>query len=194
MSEHGRVNTKESIMKKKTLPEKKSAEPQKLVKAVQTGDKHISVHMVADPYPQTGCRTQEGAGAIIEACVNTFRNAETALAVKDVNDHLALMAELKPKDAFEGLLVSQMLMVHKQAMDMISMSNLPGNRSSSSLQDGLTNRAVKLMRLYAQQLEALDKHRRGGKQKMVVEHVTVNEGGQAIVGSVNQGGGGKDEK
>jgi hypothetical protein len=39
-------------------------------------------------------------------------------------------------------------------------------------------------------LEALDKHRRGGNQKMTVEHVHVHEGGQAIVGNVNQGRGG----
>ena len=42
--------------------------------------------------------------------------------------------------------------------------------------------------------EALKKYRTGGQQKMVVEHVHVNEGGQAIVGTVNQGGGGNNKK
>jgi hypothetical protein len=32
-------------------------------------------------------------------------------------------------------------------------------------------------------------NRTGGQQKVTVEHVTVNEGGQAIVGSVTQGEG-----
>ena len=41
----------------------------------------------------------------------------------------------------------------------------------------------------AQQLEALDKHRRRGQQTVVVEHVHVNDGGQAIVGSVSAGRG-----
>ena len=39
-------------------------------------------------------------------------------------------------------------------------------------------------------LAALDKKRRGGQQKVVVKHVHVNEGGQAIVGDVSTGGGG----
>jgi hypothetical protein len=179
---------------KKELPEKKSAEKPKLVKVTQTGDHDISVHMLQDSFQQTGCRTQEGAEAVIVSCVDLFRNMETSLAVKEANDHLALMAELKPQDAFEGLLISQMLMVHKQAMYHLNISNLDGNRGSTAIQDSLTNRYTKLMRLYAQQMEALDKHRRGGNQKMTVEHVHVHEGGQAIVGNVSQGGGGKHEK
>ena len=37
---------------------------------------------------------------------------------------------------------------------------------------------------------ATSKCRTGGGQKVTVHHVQVNEGGQAIVGNVNQGGGG----
>jgi len=37
-------------------------------------------------------------------------------------------------------------------------------------------------------IQNLQKIRTGGQQKMIVEHVHVNEGGQAIVGTVNQGG------
>jgi hypothetical protein len=38
-------------------------------------------------------------------------------------------------------------------------------------------------------MEALDKHRGKGQQTVRVEHVTVNAGGQAIVGNVEAGGG-----
>lgn len=51
------------------------------------------------------------------------------------------------------------------------------------------NYATKLMSLFTSQKEALKKHRTGGQQKVVVEHVHVNDGGQAIVGTVNVGGG-----
>jgi hypothetical protein len=44
--------------------------------------------------------------------------------------------------------------------------------------------AQKLMALYAQQMAALDKHRGRGQQRVVVEHVHVHPGGQAIVGTV----------
>jgi hypothetical protein len=40
------------------------------------------------------------------------------------------------------------------------------------------------------QMEALKRYRTGGQQKVTVEHVTVNDGGQAIVGAVTHGGGG----
>jgi len=46
-----------------------------------------------------------------------------------------------------------------------------------------TNR---LARNFTAQAEALRKHRNGGKSKITVEHVTVNEGGQAIVGQVQK--------
>jgi len=38
-------------------------------------------------------------------------------------------------------------------------------------------------------MEALNKYRTGGKQTIQVQHVNVNEGGQAIVGNVNKGAG-----
>jgi len=178
---------------KKELPEKKTAEEQKLVKVTQTGDKNITVNMTQHFFQQTGCRTPEGAEAVIVSCVDLFGNMDTALAVKGANDHLALMAEMKPRDAFEGLLISQMLMVNKQAMHFLKLSNGTAE-TTVEIRTAWINRYTKLMKLYAQQLEALDKHRRGGNQKMTVEHVHVHEGGQAIVGSVTQGGGGKDEK
>jgi hypothetical protein len=50
--------------------------------------------------------------------------------------------------------------------------------------------AVKLLRTYTTQIEALAKVRRGGEQKVIVEHVHVYPGGQAIVGQVNGTGAG----
>jgi hypothetical protein len=35
------------------------------------------------------------------------------------------------------------------------------------------------------QVEALKRYRTGGEQKVTVEHVTVNQGGQAIVGNIS---------
>ncbi|HUS97392.1 MAG TPA: hypothetical protein VMX97_11680 [Hyphomicrobiaceae bacterium] len=44
------------------------------------------------------------------------------------------------------------------------------------------------------QAEALKRYRTGGQQRVIVEHVTVNEGGQAIVGNVETGGRGASKK
>ena len=50
--------------------------------------------------------------------------------------------------------------------------------------------AGKLSRTYAALLEALGRHRGQGRQVIRIERVTVEAGGQAIVGAVTQGGGG----
>jgi hypothetical protein len=42
-----------------------------------------------------------------------------------------------------------------------------------------------MMRTFTSQLEALNRLRGKVHQKVVVEHVTVNQGGQAIVGQTN---------
>jgi hypothetical protein len=46
-------------------------------------------------------------------------------------------------------------------------------------------RATRLMRVFVEQLEAMARLKgKSGQQRVVVEHVTVNDGGQAIVGAV----------
>ena len=47
----------------------------------------------------------------------------------------------------------------------------------------------KLARTFASQVEALKKYRPAGEQTIKVQHVTVNDGGQAVVGTVTTGGG-----
>jgi hypothetical protein len=51
------------------------------------------------------------------------------------------------------------------------------------------NQANKLSRTYATLLEALNRHRGKGQQKVTVEHVHVHAGGQAVVGVVETPGG-----
>jgi hypothetical protein len=49
-------------------------------------------------------------------------------------------------------------------------------------------------RTYAMLLEALNRHRGKGQQKVTIEHVHVHEGGQAVVGVVETPGGGGQKK
>ena len=51
------------------------------------------------------------------------------------------------------------------------------------------NQANKLSRTSAALIEALNRHRgKSGQQTVRVEHVTVNDGGQAVIGAVTAGG------
>jgi hypothetical protein len=99
-------------------------------------------------------------------------------------DHLAAaMRGIRPQDSLEGMLATQMVAVHTLAMTCMGRAALP-DQSDLGVEVNL-NRATKLMRSFVLQTEALGRYRGKGEQKMVVEHVHVHKGGQAIVGPVN---------
>jgi hypothetical protein len=100
---------------------------------------------------------------------------------------LATLISLKPQDEIEGMLIGQMIATNAAAMECYRRAML-SDQTFEGRQQNL-NFAGKLTRTYALHLEALDKHRGKGQQTVRVEHVTVNAGGQAIVGNVTAGGG-----
>jgi hypothetical protein len=103
--------------------------------------------------------------------------------VKPSNGLLALIHALEPRDAAETMLCCQMALTHAQTMDCHRRARMPGQTFEG--RDINLRHAERFTRIYAQQLDALNKHRGKGQQKVTVEHVTVNEGGQAVVGSVS---------
>ena len=99
---------------------------------------------------------------------------------------IASIVEVGPRDSTELLLATQMATVHMMALEMSQRAL----RTNDSTQVNYNiNRVTKLMRTFTAQIEALNKYRTKGRQKITVQHVNVNDGGQAIVGDVNQGGG-----
>jgi hypothetical protein len=93
---------------------------------------------------------------------------------------------IAPRDPLEGMLAAQMVLTHETAMDCFRRAQVPGQTFEARRMN--LEFANKLMRSYASLVETLDKHRGKGQQVVRVEHVTVNAGGQAIVGAVSQGG------
>ncbi|HEV7277090.1 MAG TPA: hypothetical protein VGN80_12455 [Devosiaceae bacterium] len=106
-----------------------------------------------------------------------------------VNEMFAQIAAVQPTDGVEAMLAVQMVAVHRSAMK--AARALRGSETIPQ-QDSNSNALNKLTRTFVSQIEALKRYRSKGEQKVIVEHVTVNEGGQAIVGQV--GGGVRDEK
>ena len=95
---------------------------------------------------------------------------------------------IAPRDELEGMIAAQLVACHNASMEcyrraMIGEQTFEGRRENLS-------QANKLSRTYATLLEALNRHRGKGQQKVTVEHVHVHEGGQAIVGTVETRGGG----
>src|SRR3954462_9010406 len=81
-----------------------------------------------------------------------------------------------------------MIACHSASMETFRRAMLP--EQGFEAWQAPVNAAGKLSRTYATLLEALDRHRGKGQPQVVrVERVTVKAGGQAIVGTVTQGGG-----
>jgi hypothetical protein len=99
---------------------------------------------------------------------------------------LCFLSGVEPKDQLEGLLASQLLASHNAAMECYRRAMLP-EQTFEGRRENLSQ-ANKLSRTHATLLEALNRHRGKGQQKVTVEHVHVHEGGQAIVGNVEGGG------
>lgn len=104
---------------------------------------------------------------------------------------LSVVRGVQPRDELEAMLSVQMGAIHQATMMMARRLN---HVETIPQQDAAERALNKLARTYASQMEALKRYRTGGQQKVTVEHVTVNEGGQAIVGTVQTGGRGSDGK
>jgi len=107
----------------------------------------------------------------------------------DVNGILAAVDGIRANDEIEAMLAVQMVATHFAATR--ALRRLKGSDTVPQ-QDSNGNLAVKLLRTFTAQTEALQRYRGKGQQKVTVEHVHVHTGGQAIVGSVSQSGGGRD--
>lgn len=121
----------------------------------------------------------------------TLTSAEIADGTKDMRGFLpAMVRDIAPRDGIERMLAVQMVATHvaliRQGGRMANADQLPQFEAHERAYN-------KLARIYAAQVEALRKHRNGGKQTVTVQHVNVSDGGQAIVGNVQHGGTNKDD-
>jgi hypothetical protein len=96
----------------------------------------------------------------------------------------SIVGGIKPTDQIEAMLGAQMAAVHLATMTfarrLAHVDNIPQ-------QDSAERAFNKLARTFTAQVEALKRYRTGGQQNVTVRHVTVNEGGQAIVGNIAHG-------
>ena len=81
------------------------------------------------------------------------------------------------------MLAAQMAVIHMATMT--SARRLAQVKTLAE-HDSAERALNKLARTYGAQMEALKRYRTRGEQKITVQHVSVNDGGQAIVGNVEQ--------
>lgn len=108
------------------------------------------------------------------------------LDAERLNFVIETMAALAPKNRFEAIIASQMVGLHATGMEFLRRSVNP--EATVDTVDRNINRATRLLRVFGQLADTYRSERCGGKQKIIVRHVSVNAGGQAIVGAVSRGG------
>ena len=124
-----------------------------------------------------------------------MKNSSSEDRDKQLSATIAALMGIAPKDELEGMMAAQLVAAHNAAMECYRRAMI-GDQSFEGRRENLTQ-ANKLSRTYAALVEALNRHRGKGQQKVTVEHVHVHAGGQAVVGMVaapGQPGGGDASK
>ena len=101
---------------------------------------------------------------------------------KQLSATVAALIGIAPKDELEGMMAAQLVAAHNAAMECYRRAMI-GEQTFEGRRENLAE-ANKVSRTYAALLEALNRHRGKGQQKVTVEHVHVHAGGQAVVGMV----------
>ena len=132
-----------------------------------------------------GTNSQEFMDGVLRQLANAVSPGKDA-DEEAINFALAVIAGIEPQDELETMLAMQMVAVHMATM---TFTRRLAHVETLDQQHGSERALNKLARTFAMQMEALKRYRCGGEQKVVVQHVNVNEGGQAIVGTVDRGRG-----
>ncbi len=98
---------------------------------------------------------------------------------------IAAMRGIKPQDEVEGMLAAQMVATQAAVMECLRRSMIKGQ--SIKGRDSELRHAAKLMSIFTKQFETLNRNRGKGQQKMTIEYVNVEPGGQAMVGQFEAG-------
>jgi hypothetical protein len=96
---------------------------------------------------------------------------------------IAMVESIKPRDAIEAMLVAQMVSVHVMAM---RCAHHLANAEDVVQQESSGRALGRLGRTFPAQIEALNRYRNNGTPAVTVQNVSVQDGGNAIVGNVTQ--------
>lgn len=120
------------------------------------------------------------------ASLSTDMSGSARVDNASFKSHQAMVQGIGPIDEIESLLAVQMAAIHSATMMMAGRLRAEKRIDVSESYERSLNR---LARTFTAQVEALKRHRTRGVQKVIVQHVQVNEGGQAVVaGEMNRGG------
>jgi len=117
---------------------------------------------------------------VLSQIATVFNDSTVKRSEQGINMALAALDGAKPENEIEAMLIAQMVVSHDAAMNCLAQVGKGGFINQAEV---FGNLAVKLLRTYTAQVEALAKLRRKGEQTVKVVHVY--PGGQAVVGDVH---------
>jgi hypothetical protein len=127
-----------------------------------------------------GTTSETVAQVEVERVAKALRQKDGKIGPAELDTVIAIVSGQQPKNELEAMIVCQIAVTH--ALTMRALGNL--NRSSNiQQQDSNSLTVARLTKGFTSQVDALAKLRRGGEQRVVVEHVHVHAGAQAIVGA-----------
>ena len=138
----------------------------------------------------TGTRRRELANRILIQVVHALVQQKSCDAEDDLIKAIAAIGEMEPQNLPEAMLATQMIAANDAALMFLSRATIE-NQYPEAIDTNVL-RATRLMRIFREQLEAMQKLKgKSGQQSVRVEHVHVHDGGQAIVGTVTSSGTGR---
>ncbi|WEK50975.1 MAG: hypothetical protein P0Y66_02545 [Candidatus Kaistia colombiensis] len=116
-----------------------------------------------------------------------LRTSGNATDTEETNAALGFIGGIQPNDEIEAALAVQMLGTHEASVRLLATAMNAGHIDA---QERYINMATKMQRTFTAQVEAMKRYRSSGEQTIRVQHqnVTVQEGGQAVIGDVHGGG------
>jgi hypothetical protein len=96
---------------------------------------------------------------------------------------MSIIRGLKPRDQTEALVGAQMAAVHSATM---TAANRLAHAETLAEMDSAERAVNKLGRTFAALVDALKRYRNDGKKNVLVQHISIAEGGQEIVGNLTQ--------
>jgi hypothetical protein len=133
----------------------------------------------------TGTHNKELAVSI----VNLGCNASPASTyVERFNDTIQGLFEGQPQDYLEAQLHVKANSLFAQGMTYLSLAE---KTDSMERNQSYINFATKLLRLHSETIETINRYKRKGEQRVVVQHqhVQINDGGKAVVNNMISEGG-----
>lgn len=136
--------------------------------------------------PLTGTTDSEIAEEIFTKGLSALPSKNIA---RSANLAVQSLAEFAPQDAIEARLCMQEMALYSQGMAYLCRAE---NNTMLPQSDFYMKNALKLLRLHNETVEALNRHRRKGEQKVTVQHINIEDGGKAVIaGQMATGGGGQ---